>query len=106
MAGLGLLPESKLAKAASQISVGAEWTLQDAKDRFSAVVEAALAGEPQRVTRRGRWVGVVLSAAEYERLRRLDLANAPALPELLLELPQDDEPFERLSLKPREFPCS
>jgi prevent-host-death family protein len=32
----------------------AQWTLQDAKNRFSAVVEAALAGEPQRVTRRGR----------------------------------------------------
>jgi antitoxin Phd len=84
----------------------AEWTLQDAKNRFSAVVEAALAGVPQRVTRRGRWVGVVLSAAEYERLRRLDLAQAPTLPELLLALPQDDAPFERMGLTPREFPCS
>ncbi|MBM5817896.1 MAG: type II toxin-antitoxin system prevent-host-death family antitoxin [Cyanobacteria bacterium K_Offshore_surface_m2_239] len=45
--------------------MAAEWTLQDAKNRFSAVVEAALAGEHQRVTRRGQWVGVVLSAAEY-----------------------------------------
>ncbi len=44
--------------------MAAQWTLQDAKNRFSAVVEAALAGEPQRVTRRGRWVGVVISAAE------------------------------------------
>ena len=30
------------------------WTLQDAKNRFSTVVEAALAGRPQAVTRRGR----------------------------------------------------
>jgi antitoxin Phd len=45
------------------------WTLQDAKNRFSAVVEAALQGKPQKVTRRGEWVSVVLSAAEYERLR-------------------------------------
>ena len=82
-----------------------EWTLQDAKNRFSAVVEAALAGKPQRVTRRGRWVGVVISAAEYERLRRLDRASAPTLPELLLAMPQDDEPFERIGLAPREFPC-
>jgi antitoxin Phd len=82
-----------------------EWTLQDAKNRFSAVVDAALAGEPQRVTRRGRWVGVVISAAEYERLRRLDQASAPTLPELLLAMPQDDEPFERIDLAPREFPC-
>ncbi|MDE0383840.1 MAG: type II toxin-antitoxin system prevent-host-death family antitoxin [Defluviicoccus sp.] len=30
------------------------WTLQDAKNRFSAVVNAALAGTPQKVTRRGK----------------------------------------------------
>jgi antitoxin Phd len=29
------------------------WTLQDAKNKFSAVVEAALAGQPQQVSRRG-----------------------------------------------------
>ena len=45
------------------------WTLQDAKNRFSAVVEAALAGTPQEVTRRGKPAVVVLSAAEYRRLR-------------------------------------
>ena len=30
------------------------WTIQDAKDKFSAVVDAALAGTPQEVTRRGK----------------------------------------------------
>jgi prevent-host-death family protein len=39
----------------------ATWTLQDAKNRFSAVVDAAARGEPQMVTRRGKWVSVVLS---------------------------------------------
>ena len=29
------------------------WTLQDAKNRLSAVVNAALEGAPQTVTRRG-----------------------------------------------------
>ncbi|MFM7228337.1 MAG: type II toxin-antitoxin system prevent-host-death family antitoxin, partial [Cyanobacteriota bacterium] len=29
----------------------ATWTLQDAKNRFSAVVDAAARGEPQKVTR-------------------------------------------------------
>ena len=77
------------------------WTLQDAKNRFSAVVDAAARGEPQKVTRRGKWVSVVLSADEYERLQRLDQANAPSLAELLLQMPQDDEPFERLPLAPR-----
>ncbi len=31
-----------------------QWRLQDAKTQFSQVVEAALQGEPQHVTRRGR----------------------------------------------------
>jgi prevent-host-death family protein len=83
-----------------------QWTFQDANNHFNAVLEAALAGEPQKVTRSGRLVGVVLSAEEYERLRQLDQANAPNLPELLLALPQDDEPFERIALMPRQFPCT
>lgn len=44
------------------------WTVQDAKNRFSAVVEAALAGRPQEVTRRGKPAVVVISATEYRRL--------------------------------------
>ena len=44
------------------------WTLQDAKNRFSAVVEAALAGCPQEVSRRGKPAVVVLSVEEYRRL--------------------------------------
>ena len=84
----------------------ATWTLQDAKNRFSAVVDAAARGEPQKVTRRGKWVSVVLSAEDYQRLKRLDVANAPTLNDLLLQMPQDDERFERLPLTPREFPCS
>ena len=84
----------------------AVWTLQDAKNRFSAVVEAAARGEPQRVTRRGKWVSVVLSAEDYQRLQRLDAANAPSLNELLLQMPQDDEGFERMPLTPRDVSCS
>ena len=83
-----------------------QWTFQDANNHFNAVLEAALAGEPQKVTRSGRLVGVVLSAEEYERLRQLDQANAPSLPELLLALPQDDQAFEPMGLTPRQFPCT
>ena len=86
--------------------MSATWTLQDAKNRFSAVVDAAARGEPQKVMRRGKWVSVVLSAEDYQRLQRLDAANAPTLNDLLLQMPQDDECFERLPLTPREFPCS
>ena len=79
----------------------AEWPLQDAKNRFSAVVDAAVAGEPQRVTRRGKPAVVVLATEEYERLRRLEKSKAPGLADLLLEIPQDDEEFERLRLPSR-----
>ena len=79
----------------------AEWPLQDAKNKFSAVVDAALAGEPQRVTRRGQPVVVVLAVEEYERLCRLEQASAPTFGELLLEIPQDDQEFERIPLEPR-----
>lgn len=44
------------------------WTLQDAKNRFSAVVDAALAGAPQYVTRRGRPAVVVVAIDEFDRL--------------------------------------
>ena len=77
------------------------WQLQDAKNRFSAVVDAALSGVPQRVTRRGRPAVVVLAVDEYERLCRLDDATAPTLARLLLEIPQDDLEFERLPLPAR-----
>ena len=80
-----------------------QWQLQDAKNRFSAVVDAALSGEPQHVTRRGRPAVVVLSEDEYSRLCRLDSASAPTFADLLLEMPQDDGEFERLPMPAREF---
>ncbi len=72
-----------------------EWKLQDAKNRFSAVVREAIAGYPQRVTRYGKPAVVVVATDEYERLRRLEEANAPTLAEMLLAIPQDDREFER-----------
>ena len=54
-----------------------EWSMQDAKNRFSAVVNAALAGEPQQVTRRGKPAVIVIAVEEYERLRQAEQASAP-----------------------------
>jgi prevent-host-death family protein len=79
----------------------AEWPLQDAKNKFSELVNAALAGEPQRVTRRGQPAVVVLSAEEYDRLCRLERSHAPTFAQLLLEIPQDDQEFQRLSIPTR-----
>lgn len=44
-----------------------EWRLADAKNRFSELVNLALADGPQRVRRRDQVV-VVMAQAEYERL--------------------------------------
>jgi antitoxin Phd len=44
------------------------WTVQDARAHFGDVIEAALKGKPQRVTRRGRDAVVVVSEDEWRRL--------------------------------------
>jgi len=49
-----------------------EWQLQEAKNRFSEVVERALKKGPQTVTRRGVEAVVVVAADEFRRL------NAPS----------------------------
>ena len=77
------------------------WSVQDAKNRFSAVVAAAQ-HEPQVVTKHGKPAVVVVDAAEYERLRHLDRVGAPSFAELLLAIPQDGGEFPRLKVRPRE----
>jgi antitoxin Phd len=64
------------------------WKLQDAKAQFSAVVDAALNGEAQLVTRRGKPAVVVIDAAEYDRLRRGEQVKAPGFIEHLLAMPR------------------
>jgi prevent-host-death family protein len=44
------------------------WQLQEAKQRFSHVVDQARAHGPQVVTRRGKEVAVVLSIEEYRKI--------------------------------------
>jgi len=45
------------------------WPVQDAKAQFSALIAEAVGGTPQVVTKHGKDVAVVISAAEYEKLR-------------------------------------
>jgi antitoxin Phd len=78
------------------------WRLQDAKNQFSKIVEAALHGEPQHVTRRGREVVVIVAADEYERLEKLKNLVMPRFVDHLLALPKDDGEFERLPFNSRE----
>lgn len=70
------------------------WSVQDAKNQFSAVVEAAKRA-PQTVTKHGKPAVVIVDAAEYERLRKLVQAKTPSFKDLLLAMPKDDGSFER-----------
>lgn len=44
------------------------WQLQEAKNKFSRVVENAVTSGPQIITRRGVEVAIVISFAEYQQM--------------------------------------
>ncbi|MFN3662222.1 type II toxin-antitoxin system Phd/YefM family antitoxin [Yoonia sp.] len=75
------------------------WTVQDAKNKFSAVVEAALAGTPQEVTRRGKPAVVILSADEYHRLLAGAVNARESFADHLMSFPGDAVP--RAQVAPR-----
>ena len=77
------------------------WSVQDAKNRFSEVVEAAQR-KPQTVTKHGKPAVVVVAADDYERLRHLERSQAPSFAQLLLAIPQDGGEFPRLQVRPRD----
>ncbi len=77
------------------------WSVQDAKNRFSAVIEAARR-EPQTVTKHGKPAVVVVAVEDYARLRRLERLKAPSFVGHLLAMPADDGAFERLEGSLRE----
>jgi prevent-host-death family protein len=81
----------------------ARWSLQDAKNRFSAVVDAALQGKPQMVTRRGKPAVVVLAAEDYARLTQRHRAETPSFAEHLLAMPQDGGTCEHAQIEPRDI---
>ena len=76
------------------------WTLQDAKNKFSAVVDAALAGTPQKVSRRGKPAVVVLSAEDYKHLLADAVDTRGSFADHLLAFPGSE--IERAQVKPRD----
>jgi antitoxin Phd len=77
------------------------WSVQDAKNRFSEVVEAARR-KPQTVTKHGKPAVVVVAADEYERLHKLQQLKAPSFAQMLLAMPTGGEEFERLEGRMRD----
>ncbi len=60
------------------------WKLQDAKAKFSHVVDEAIKNGPQYVTRRGAEAVVIVSVKEFEDLK----STRPSFKDFLLSCPK------------------
>ena len=79
------------------------WTVQDAKNKFSAVVEAALAGQPQEVSRRGKPAVVVVSVENYRRLLAGAVKARESFADHLMAFPGPDVPRAPVALRDVDF---
>lgn len=57
------------------------WPVQDAKARFSEMLDSCLADGPQMVTRRGEESAVLIPVSEWKRLTEV---SRPTLKQLLM----------------------
>ena len=56
------------------------WGIAQAKAQLSEVVHQAMTEGPQEITRSGREVAVVVSFAEWKRMRERHVGETPATP--------------------------
>lgn len=71
------------------------WPLREARNKFSAAVEAALARRPQVISRRSQPAAVVGSAARYAQL----LAQGSGLPDRLTKTAPPEIRSRRLDVR-------
>jgi prevent-host-death family protein len=76
-----------------------QWQIQEAKAKFSELVQKAIDDGPQTITRRGKDVAVVLSAEEFELMKKRQVD----FKELLAAAPLEGIDLERDKSMPREF---
>lgn len=79
------------------------WQLQDAKARLSEVVKKATQEGPQHITLRGEPAAVVLSEADYRRLKKrptrfIDFIRSSPLKGVELDLKRDQTPPREIRL--------
>ena len=72
------------------------WQLQDAKNRFSEVVQKAIEQGPQIITRRGVKTVVILSVEDYQRLTDpkmniIDFFRKSPLKDAMIDLTRDED---------------
>jgi prevent-host-death family protein len=76
-----------------------EWQVQEAKAKFSQLVQKAIDEGPQTVTRHGKEVAVVLSADEYRKLQ----TRRPSLLEVLMSGPEGEFELPERVVQDREI---
>jgi len=69
-----------------------QWQLQTAKQRFSEVIRAVEAGEPQFVTKNGKEVAAIINIEDYRRTHK----PKKSFVEYLLSAPSVVEDFDEL----------
>jgi antitoxin Phd len=78
------------------------WQVQEAKARFSEVVDAATRGKPQRVTRRGKDAVVIVSARVFDQLSHAAKSGSTSLAKHLLAIPREKSVDEAPSIRLRD----
>jgi prevent-host-death family protein len=73
-----------------------QWQLQDAKNRFSEVVQKALEHGPQLITRRGIKTVVIMSVEDYQQLTKpkmdiVDFLSKSPLKGIEIDLSRDKD---------------
>ena len=78
------------------------WQLQDAKNKLSELVEQALNGRPQMITRRGKPAVVITSVEDYTKTHKPEKNFI----DFLLSMPKladdDEDPFPRIDSPMRD----
>jgi antitoxin Phd len=74
------------------------WQIQQAKAKFSELVQKAIDNGPQTVTRRGKDIVVVVSAQQFELMKKRQID----LKDLLPYLAPDEAYLERDKSLPRD----
>jgi len=78
-----------------------QWAIQNAKNQFSKVVDTAIQGVPQVVTRRGTPVAVVVSVEQFNLLTKKEETES-SFAQFLMSMPARAEDLDSLGLKLRE----
>ena len=77
----------------------AKWKVQEAKARFSELLEKANEDGPQVIARHGKERAVVLSVKEYKKLK----ARKPSFKDWILSMPKVDLKIKRSKERPRRI---